>query len=152
MAKQKSEFAKERCIMGLFTKKKSTDDYAEEGNKLFDEENYAKAIQIWLEGLDSLNKPLNEQSEAVWFQTSIADAWFMLGEYEKAYSYLLNAKSNISGEGYTNPFVMLRLGECLHELGKEDAVEYLMRAYMLAGEEIFESDDKKYFDLIKYLI
>ena len=48
MPKQKSEFAKERCIMGLFTKKKSTDDYAEEGNKLFDEENYSKAIQIWL--------------------------------------------------------------------------------------------------------
>ena len=73
-------------------------------------------------------------------------------EYEKAYSYLLNAKSNISGEGYTNPFVMLRLGQCSHELGKEDAVEYLMRAYMLTGEEIFESDDEKYFDLIKYLI
>ena len=47
---------------------------------------------------------------------------------------------------------MLRLGQCSHELGKEDAVEYLMRAYMLTGEEIFESDDEKYFDLIKYFI
>lgn len=138
--------------MGLLTKKKSTDDYAEEGNKLFDEGKYVQAIRIWLEGLDSLNKPLNMQSEAVWFQTSVADAWFMLGEYEKAYSYLCDAKSNISGEGYTNPFVMLRLGQCSHELGKEDAAEYLMRAYMLAGEEIFESDDEKYFDLIKNLI
>ena len=138
--------------MGMFTKMKSTDDYAAEGNKLFDEGKYVQAIQIWLEGLDSLNKPLNMQSEAVWFQTSIADAWFMLGEYEKAYSYLWDAKSNISGEGYTNPFVMLRLGQCSHELGKDDAVEYLMRAYMLAGEDIFESDDEKYFDLIKNLI
>lgn len=60
--------------MGMFTKKKSTDDYAEEGNKLFDERKYTEAISIWLEGLDSLNKLINEQSEAVWFQTSIADA------------------------------------------------------------------------------
>ncbi|MBQ3842285.1 MAG: hypothetical protein II820_06320 [Ruminiclostridium sp.] len=138
--------------MGLFTKKKSIDDYAEEGNKLFDEGRYAQAVQIWLEGLNSLNKPLNAQSEAVWFQTSVADAWFMLEEYEKAYSYLCDAKTNISGEGYTNPFVMLRLGQCSHELGKEDATEYLMRAYMLAGDDIFESEDKKYFDLIKNLI
>ncbi len=95
--------------MGLFKKGKSTDDYAEEGNKLFDEGKYDQAIKIWLEGLNSLEKPLNGQSESVWFQTSIADALFMQEEYEKAYSYLLDAKSNISGDGYTNPFVMLRL-------------------------------------------
>ncbi|MCR5541282.1 MAG: hypothetical protein K6F71_10790 [Ruminococcus sp.] len=138
--------------MGLFTKKKTTDDYAEEGNALFDEGKYSEAIQVWLEGLDSLDRPLNAQSEAVWFQTSVADALFMLGEYEKAYPYLCDARSNISGEGYTNPFVMLRLGQCSHELGKEDAAEYLMRAYMLAGEDIFKSDDEKYIDLIRDMI
>lgn len=138
--------------MGLFTNKKSIDDYAEEGNELFEEEKYLQAISIWLEGLNSLNKPLNMQSEAVWFQTSIADAYFMLGEYEKAYPYLWDAKSNISGEGYTNPFVVLRLGQCSFELGKDDAVEYLIRAYMLAGKDIFESEDEKYFDQIINLI
>ena len=46
--------------MGLFKKKKSTDDYAEEGNILFDEGKYDQAIKIWLEGLNSLEKPLNE--------------------------------------------------------------------------------------------
>lgn len=136
--------------MGLF--RKSIDDYAEKGNKLFDNGKYAQAIRVWSEGLHSLDKPFNVQSEAVWFQTAIADAWFMLGEYEKAYSYLCDAKSNISGEGYTNPFVMLRLGQCSYELGKEDAAEYLMRAYMLAGDEIFAADDEKYFDHIKDMI
>jgi tetratricopeptide (TPR) repeat protein len=138
--------------MGLFTNNKSTDDYAKEGNKLFDEGEYLQAVSIWLEGLNSLNKPLNMQSEAVWFQTSIADAYFMLGEYEKAYPYLWDAKSNITGEGYTNPFVMLRLGQCSFELGKDDAAEYLIRAYMLAGDDIFESEDEKYFDQIKNLV
>ena len=138
--------------MGLFTNNKSTDDYAKEGNKLFDAGEYLQAVSIWLEGLNSLNKPLNMQSEAVWFQTSIADAYFMLGEYEKAYPYLWDAKSNIAGEGYTNPFVMLRLGQCSFELGKDDAAEYLIRAYMLAGDDIFESEDEKYFDQIKNLV
>ena len=136
----------------MFTEKKSIDEYAEEGNKLFDEGEYSQAIRKWQEGLELLDKPLNAQSEAVWFQTSIADAWFMLGEYDKAYPYLCEARSNITGEGYTDPFVMLRLGQCSYELGKEDAAEYLMRAYMLAGEEIFECDDEKYFELIRHLI
>ena len=136
----------------MFTEKKSIDEYAEEGNKLFDEGEYSQAIRKWQEGLGALDKPLNAQSEAVWFQTSIADAWFMLGEYDKAYPYLCEARSNITGEGYTDPFVMLRLGQCSYELGKEDAAEYLMRAYMLAGEEIFECDDEKYFELIRHLI
>ena len=136
----------------MFTEKKSIDEYAEEGNKLFDEGEYTQAIRKWQEGLELLDKPLNAQSEAVWFQTSVADAWFMLGEYDKAYPYLCEARSNITGEGYTDPFVMLRLGQCSYELGKEDAAEYLMRAYMLAGEEIFECDDEKYFELIRHLI
>lgn len=136
--------------MGAFNK--SIDELAEEGNALFDKGKYAKAIEAWQKGLDSLDKPLNAQSEAVWFQTSIADALFMQGEYEKAYTYLFEARSNLSGEGYNNPFVMMRLGQCSYELGKADAKEYLMRAYMLAGEDIFENDDKKYLEAIKALI
>lgn len=138
--------------MALFKKKKSIDEFAEEGNALFDEEKYDQAIQIWQEGLNSLDQPLNAQSEAVWFQTSIADALFMQGKYEEAYGCLFDAKSNISGEGCNNPFIMLRLGQCSYELGKEDATEYLLMAYMLEGKEIFEDDDEKYFERIKDLI
>ena len=88
--------------MGLFNKSKSTDDYANEGSKLFDDGKYAEAIEIWLEAPDSLERPLNARSEAVWFLTAVA--------------------------------------------------EYLMRAYMIAGEEILEDEDEKYFALIKDLI
>ena len=51
---------------------------------------------------------------------------------------------------------MLRLGECCLEIGDEkNATEYLLRAYMMEGEEIFELDEdgngdgKKYFDFLK---
>lgn len=138
--------------MALFKKKKDIDKLAEKGNALFDNGRYNEAIAVWREGLDTLDKPLNLQSEAVWFLTSIADAYFSQGNFENAYAYLFEAISNVSGEGYTNPFVMLRLGQCAYELNKENAKEYLLRAYMLAGEEIFESDDEKYFEFIKDMI
>ena len=138
--------------MWLFKKKKSTDELAEEGNALFERGNYVKAISVWEEGLKAIDKPLNTQSEAVWFQTSIGDTFFMMGEYKKACKYLLEAKSNLSGEGYRNPFTMMRLGQYSYELGHEDAKEYLMRAYLLAGNDIFENDDQKYIDAIKNLI
>lgn len=138
--------------MGLFKKKRSIDDIAEEGNVLSEEENYLEAIDVWQQGLNSIKKPLNAQSEAVWFQTSIGDAYFMLGNFGKAYEYLMDAKSNITGEGYNNPFVMLRLGQCCYELNKDSANEYLMRAYMLADRDIFENEDEKYFNSIEQLI
>ena len=62
----------------------------------------------------------------------------------------------MNGEGYGNPFVMLRLGECCLEIGDEkNAIEYLLRAYMFEGREIFEPDEdgnddgKKYFDYLR---
>lgn len=45
---------------------------------------------------------------------------------------------------------MLRLGQSAFELGKKErATENLLRAYMLEGKEIFEEDDKKYFEFLK---
>lgn len=131
--------------------KNTIDETANEGNMYFDAGEYAKAVKAWQKGLELLEKPLNMQSEAVWFQTSIADAFFMLGDYQSAYSYLTAAKTNLSGEGY-NPFVMLRLGQCCLELGRDDARQYLLRAYMSEGEEIFDGEDGKYLGAIKDLI
>ena len=131
--------------------KNTIDDIAEKGNMLFDAGKYEQAVNVWQKGLDMLAKPLNAQNEAVWFQTSIADAYFMLGDYQTAYSYLTAARSNLSGEGY-DPFVMLRLGQCCFELCRDDAREYLLRAYMSEGEEIFDGEDGKYLDAIKDLI
>ena len=140
--------------MGLFDKlkKKTVDDYAKEGDALCDQGKLSEAIEIWKQGLASLPEPINAQSEAVWFQVSIGDTYFMQGQYERAYGYLLEAKSNLSGEGATNPFVMMRLGQSAYELGKDDSREYLLRAYMLEGEGIFEEENEKYLESIKDLI
>ena len=48
---------------------------------------------------------------------------------------------------------MMRLGQSALEIGKiEEAREYLLRTYMLEGEDFFLDEDKKYLDCISDLI
>ena len=126
------------------------DKLAEEGNKYFDNNEYNKALEIWNRALGLIPEPKKNFSETVWFLTSIGDIYFMQGKYEEAFNYFEDAKNNLSGEGINNPFIILRLGQSAFELGKKElATENLLRAYMLEGKEIFEEDDKKYFEFLK---
>lgn len=157
--------------MGLFTGKKKDekaldeitpktraklDELAERGNQLEKEEKYDEAIRVWEEGLSFIPEPQQFYSETIWFLVAIGDVCFQKGLYEKAHGYFDKARGNLSGEGYGNPFVMLRLGECCLEIGDEkNATEYLLRAYMMEGKEIFEPDEdgeedgEKYFEFLK---
>ena len=123
---------------------------SENGNIYFDNENYNKAITIWEKSLSLIPNPKNSYSESFWLETSIGDAYFLLGEYTKALEHFENAKGNIEENAYENPFVMLRLGQTLLENSiNEEAKEYLLRAYMLEEEEIFKNENKKYFNFLK---
>lgn len=123
---------------------------AEEGNKYFDNNEYDKALEIWKKALDLIPEPKKNFSEAVWFLTSIGDIYFIQEKYEEAFNNFEDAKNNLSGDGINNPFILLRLGQSALELGKKElATESLLRAYMLEGKEIFEEDDKKYFEFLK---
>jgi hypothetical protein len=49
-----------------------------------------------------------------------------------------------------NPFLRLRLGQCMYELGETDeAANWLAGAYLLEGKELFSQDDPKYLEFIK---
>lgn len=157
--------------MGLFSKKKKKelpldeltpeikiklDELAEKGNQFEREERYEDAIQTWQEGLDLIPEPKQLYSETIWFLAAIGDVCFQRGMYPKAHECFDKARGNLTGEGYANPFIMLRLGECCLETGDEkNALEYLLRAYMMEGREIFEADDdggddgEKYFDFLR---
>jgi tetratricopeptide (TPR) repeat protein len=126
------------------------DELAEEGNKYFDNNEYDKALEIWKRALDLIPEPKKRISETVWFLTSIGDIYFLQGKYEEAFDNFEDARNNLSGEGINNPFILLRLGQSAFELEKKElATENLLRAYMLEGKEIFEEDDKKYFEFLK---
>ncbi len=124
-------------------------ELAEEGNSYYDS-NKQKALETWNKALELIPEPKNIYSETVWFLAQIGDIYFNDKKYREAYKYFEDAKNNLSGEGYDNPFVMLRLGQSAYEIGnKEQALEYLLRTYMLEGKEIFEEDEKKYFEFLK---
>ena len=157
--------------MGLFSKKKNEevaideltpqiktklDELAQKGNQFEEEEQYEEAIQAWKEALSLIPESQQFYSETIWFLAAIGDIYFQKKQYEKAHECFDKARGNLSGEGYGNPFVMLRLGECCLEIGDEkNATEYLLRAYMFEGREIFEPDEdgnddgKKYFDYLR---
>ena len=132
------------------------DELAEKGNELEGAALYEEAIQTWNEALNLIPGPQQFYSESIWFLAAIGDIYFQQGQYEKAHDCFDRARGNLSGAGYGNPFIMLRLGECCLEIGDEkNAVEYLLRAYMFEGREIFEPDEdgnddgKKYFDYLR---
>ena len=132
------------------------DELAEKGNELEGAALYEEAIQTWNEALNLIPGPQQFYSESIWFLAAIGDIYFQQGQYEKAHDCFDRARGNLSGAGYGIPFIMLRLGECCLEIGDEkNAVEYLLRAYMFEGREIFEPDEdgnddgKKYFDYLR---
>lgn len=127
------------------------DKLAQQGNQYYDNENNKeKALEVWKKALELIPEPKNVYSQTVWFLSSIGDIYFSDKNYEQAFKCFEDAKNNISGEGTNNPFILLRVGESAYELDKKElAVETLLSAYMLEGKEIFNEDDKKYFEFLK---
>ena len=132
------------------------DDLAQKGNQLENEGRLAEAVAAWLAGLELIPEPQQFYGQTVWFLAAIGDVYFQQGEYRLAHECFDKARGNMTGEGYGNPFIMLRLGECCLEIGDEkNALEYMLRAYMFEGEKIFAPDDDgeddgaKYFEFLR---
>lgn len=121
------------------------------GDALARKRQYAKAIEVYRDGVDLLPRPKAHWEAATWLLAAIADAQFLAGEFAAAVDTLEDAKFCPGAIG--NPFVHLRLGQCLLETGQRDrALDELARAYMGAGREIFRDEDPKYLaDLAKVM-
>ncbi|HCJ1229216.1 TPA: tetratricopeptide repeat protein [Pseudomonas aeruginosa] len=116
------------------------DALSTKGNDLMDDEHFDAAIEKWTQALDLLPDPKTDWEAYMWLSASIGDAQFQQHRYELARDALLDAL-NAPG-GVENPFVHYRLGQCQVKLGNEAlAVESLLKAYMLDGEEIFLAED-----------
>lgn len=129
------------------------DDYAiivklsSEGNERVDADDFAGALKKFKQALDLVPDPKTDWEASTWLYASIGDMYFFLKKYKEAADSFYNALNCPKGIG--NGFVYLRLGQSLFELGqKENALEYLLRAYMLEGEELF-TNEKKYFNFLQ---
>ncbi len=120
------------------------------GNELFEEGDMDRAYKAWTEALKLIPEPKNTYSEAVWIEAALGDVHFLKKEYMPAKAHFLNARGNVSGEGVNNPFVLMRLGQCHYEMrDSNNALEFMLRAYMMAGEDVFSADDPKYLEFVK---
>jgi tetratricopeptide (TPR) repeat protein len=118
------------------------------GDNLVTEALYDEAILKYQEALSFVPDNKNEWEASTWIYAALGDTCFLKRDFDKAKNYMYDALNCPGGVG--NPFISLRLGECLAELGETDkSKSYLLRAYMLEGDAIFQGEDEKYFEMIK---
>lgn len=121
---------------------------SEEGNEFVEEDDYAAALNKFKEALALVPEPKIKWEAAFWLYAGIGDMCLFLEDYKAsadAFYHALNCP-----DGQESGFVHLRLGEALFEIDKkEDALEHLLRAYMLEGKELFNDEEEKYYDFLK---
>lgn len=121
---------------------------SEEGNLLVDLDDYKGALKKFTAALDILPTPKQQWEAALWLYASIGDMHLFLEDYKQAAENYYNALN--CPDGQQSSFVHLRLGEALYELEDEkNSLDHLLRAYMLEGKEIFESEEEKYFAFLQ---
>jgi len=122
-------------------------DESEQGNDLMEQGRYTEALEIFESALNKLPCPIEKWEAFVWLKAAIGDAQFLMCNYKQATEEFFDAMNG--PDGYSNPFVLLRLGECLYEQNSVKAIDYLCKAYFLEGEEIFKDEDNKYLQAVK---
>jgi len=120
----------------------------EEGNTLADAGQFADALACFRAAWDALAEPPDGQDWAVHILAAIADCHFYLGEWEACRQAVQHAFR--CGADMANPFLRLRLGQCLYELGEErEAANWLVPVYLSKGRGPFEGDDPKYLEFFR---
>ena len=96
--------------------------------------------------LISVKKELEEQT--AWTLSAIGDCYFVMRDFKSALRHYIKAFNLPTG--YANAYAQLRAGQVFYEQGNmEQARHYMLQAYLIEGDELFEDEDWKYFDLIK---
>lgn len=112
---------------------------------------FKTSIEEYKKGVALLGEPVMESKYAVMLFSGIGEAYFLQKKWEEALEYYGYAVKSKGGLG--EPLIHLRLGQLRYELGDmEKAKDELIRAYMGAGDIIFEAEYPKYFNLIRDII
>ena len=113
------------------------------GDKYADLKQYSEALQDYWAAWRLLPEPKVRCSAATWILVAIGDFNFLTCDYAAGRDTLKKAER--CPDGYGDPFLYLRLGQCHLELEDfERAADALMRAYVGGGPEIFRNQDPKY--------
>lgn len=123
----------------------------EEGDMLIQNNEFENAIRMYLRALDRIPTPKSNWEASTWVYAALGDTYFLMQDFKNAKECFYSALS--CPNGIDNPFIHLRLGESLFECKEmSKAEEYLLRAYMLEGNKIFDDEEEKYFNAIEHLL
>ncbi len=109
---------------------------------------YTAAIDEYNKAWSLIPEPKDHWHASTWVLAALIDAYFLAGRNDYALDALQYVMTCPDAIG--NPFLHLRFGEVLFELGEKDAAaNELIRAYAIEGEQIFAAEDPKYFEFLK---
>jgi len=124
---------------------------AESGAQRIAEGKFREAYELLVEAIGLLPEPKSRWNAMGWLLVALGENAIQAGNYEAAARPLQDAMWCPGTIG--NPWVHFRLGQVFFELDNEErATQELARAYMGAGQEIFEGHDPKYFELVKSVL
>ena len=119
-----------------------------EGEEFTDAEQDSDALIRFRAAWDLLPEPKDEQPPAVRILAAIADCHFYLGNWEECRRAVQHAFR--CGAEVDNPFLRLRLGQSLYELGGEqEAANWLVPVYLQEGRKPFEDEEPKYLQFVR---
>lgn len=118
------------------------------GDDLAGRGEYSAAVEEYNKAWSLIPEPKDQWHASTWILAALIDAYFLAGRNDYALDALQYVMTCPDAIG--NPFIHLRFGEVLFELGEKDAAaNELIRAYAIEGEEIFATEDPKYFEFLK---
>ena len=120
----------------------------DEGDELVERGKYQEAIAYYEEAMNRLPEPKEDWTLFDTIAICIGDSYYEMGEYIVADRFY--TMSLTRGSGIENPYVWYVKGRNLIKLdNKEEGVDALMRAYMLDGTDVFDTDDGEFLSYIE---
>ena len=121
------------------------------GDQLSQSGNHSAALEKFRMAVALVPDPFNQWDISATLLTSIGDAYWELGDVEKAeqaFKDVLECASALA-----NPYIRLRRGEIMLAQGNtHDAEMELALAFMNGGEEVFEDEAQKLLSVAKEVL
>ena len=128
-------------------------DLSECGNLLMEQGCYEEALLKFEFALSLLPSPQEKWDAFTWLKAATSDAYFFMKNFKKCKDEAFDGMKGPGG--VDNEFLLMRIDECFYEESgffSERAADFLARAYMLGGDDIFLEEDPKYLKFIKDIL
>lgn len=123
--------------------------HCSEGDALAMEDQFEDALAEFENAWELLPEPRTQWEAALWILSALGDAHFFLEDWQACCDALMLAVKECAG-AMENPFVRLRLGQSLFELGnRREAANWWTPAYLQEGLPLFDAEDPKYLTYLK---